>query len=229
MQVRYFRAAMRWRFILLLCLCAAWPAGLAEPADTPAAAFAVSVEGTQRTVVTRTHRGTDDLGCLVTKSDVDRQTLAFSTTRPGRLVVPSSGRAGPASVAVTVQASGSKLRRTSLAGAPPDCDLSPQATETSCRPVRLAGRAVVRLPAPGTISLSGALTRSPDNARCAPSAARGHRFLVASSGTFRPRFVTDSSIERITLRGTAELTDNLSSGARRVTTVRWTLVLTPQP
>jgi hypothetical protein len=111
-----------------------------------------------------------------------------------------------------------------VSGEAPECDLAPQTTERACGPVSLAGTAAVRL-RPGNVALGGSLARPRDAARCTPSAGRAQPFLVASQGQFPAGLLTDRSAARINLRGAARFTDTLASGGRRVTTVRWTVVL----
>jgi hypothetical protein len=222
--VRYLPHVLRRALVLILVACAAWPATSAWPAERPGA-FVVTVHGTQQSVVTRVHRATDALGCLTTRNELDRRTHTFTTRRPGRLEVTPGGRAEAARVALRIQAAGSHVRRISVAGGPPACAVAPQASETSCGPVAVIGVAVVRIPARGTIRISGSPARRGDNARCAPAAAPGAPFLVPSGGAFRARVLSDPKIDRITLRGSSRHTHRLESGARRVTTVRWTVVL----
>jgi hypothetical protein len=225
--VRYFPAVLRRRLIfLLLAWTVALPAAATAPAsDATAVSFGVTVEGTQRTVITAVRRSVDDLGCSVTRAIDERRTLEFSTRAPGHVAVSIPGGAASARVAVTVRASGTKRQTRSFAGEGPECDLAPRTSETACGPVSLAGIAVVRLPAPGSVALAGSLARSRDATRCAPSAGRAQPFLVSSQGQFPAELLTDRSAARIILRGDARFTDTLASGARRVTTVRWTVVL----
>jgi hypothetical protein len=225
--VRYFPAVLRRRLIfLLLVWTVAWPASATAPASgSTTVSFAVTVEGTQRTVITAVRRSVDDLGCSVTRAHDDRRTLSFATREPGRLAVSVPGGAASARVDVTVRASGTKRQTRSIAGEAPECDLAPQTSEAACGPVSLPGVAIVRLPAPGGVALAGSLARSRDAARCAPSAGRAQPFLVGSRGQFPAGLLTDRSVARIILRGDARFTDTLASGGRRVTTVRWTVVL----
>ena len=174
--------------------------------------------------MTRTRRGTDDIGCLVTRSDADRRKYSFTTVRAGTLLVGESGVAGPARIAVSVETTGSRVRRSAVSG--PGCDSGSQTAATTCRPVTIPGNAIVRLPSAGRVGVSGSLTRARDTTRCAPATAPGSPFLVSSKVKFDARFLHDPRVERVVLRGTTERTDKLRSGARRVTRVRWTLALT---
>jgi hypothetical protein len=210
--------------LLLLWLGAVSPAALAGPDGDRSATFTVRIEGTQQSAVTRTRRGTDDIGCLVTRSDVDRRTHTFTTARAGTLVVGERGLAGRARIALSVETTGSRVRRNTVSG--PGCDGETQTTETTCGPVTIRGNAIVRLPSAGRIGVSGSLTRARDTARCAPATAPDSPFLVSSKGTFDARFLNDPSVRRVVMRGTTKQTARLRSGARRVTSVRWTLVLT---
>jgi hypothetical protein len=209
----------------LLVWTAAWPAAAAAPASGAATvAFGVTVQGSQRTVVTGTRTTVDDLGCSVTRRDLEQQTLTFASVAPSRIVAVQ-GRAASTRVAVGVEARGTKRRTRTFAGTAPECDLAPLTTESSCGPARLAGRAAVALPTFGSVRLSGSLARPGDTFRCAPTVARPRRFLVASEGQFPAKLITDPSAARVVLRGDARFTDTFDSGARRVTTVRWTIVL----
>lgn len=224
--MRYVPAVLRRHLLfLLLAWTAAWPAAAAAPA-APAAtvSFAVTVEGSQRTVITL-RRTTVDLGCSVTRSDDERRTLTFASRSPGRLAVAVPGGPVSARVGVDVRASGTKRSNRNVSGEAPECDLAPRTTESACEPASLGGMAIVRLPAPGAVALAGSLTRRRDVARCAPSAGRAQPFLVASQGRFPAALLTDPSAARIVLRGDARFTDTLANGARRVTTVLWTIVL----
>jgi hypothetical protein len=210
----------------LLAWTVAWPAATAAPASGGATmAFGVSVEGSQRTVVTGVRSGVDDLGCSVKTAESDRQTLAFSSRGEGRIVVSVPGRPASTRVDVKIRASGTQRTARTVSGDAPECDVAPQTTERECGPVALAGHVFVRLPAPGTIGLAGSLARRSDAARCAPDVARARPFLASSEGQFPAALLTDRSAARIILRGDARFTDTLRSGATRVTTVRWTVVL----
>jgi hypothetical protein len=225
--VRYVRAVRRRQLLFLVIAgTVALPAAATAPAAaTETVAFAVTVEGVQRTVVTAVRRTVDDLGCSIIRTDGGRRTLTFVTRRPTRVLVSVPGGSASARVPVGVRASGIATLRRTVSGDAPECDLAPQTTEIACGPASLAGTAVVRLPAPGTVVLRGSLARPGDAARCASSAGRLQPFLISSQGRFPARLLTDRSATRINLRGQARFTDTLASGARRVTTVRWTVVL----
>jgi hypothetical protein len=120
------------------------------------------------------------------------------------------------------------VRRLAADGDPgdaPECDLAPQTSERTCAAASVPGTAVVRLPSPGAVALAGTLARPRDTSRCAPSAGRAQPFLVASQGRFPAALLTDVRAAPIVLRGEARFSDTLANGARRVTTVRWTIVL----
>jgi hypothetical protein len=225
--VRYVPAVLRRGVALsLLAWTVAWPAAAAAPASSSVTvAFGVTVEGSQRTVVTSVRSSRDELGCSVTSSDSDRQTLTFASRREGRVVVAVPGRAASARLEVAIRASGTKRRARTLSGTPPECNVAPLTTERECGPVAIAGHTVVRLRAPGTVGLAGSLARRRDGARCAPGVAPARAFLTASEGQFPAALLTDRKAARIVLRGDARFTDTLASGARRVTTVRWTVIL----
>jgi hypothetical protein len=211
--------------LLLVVWTAGWPAAAATPASgASSVAFDVTVAGSQHTVVTGVRRHVDDLGCSVQRRDVERQTLTFASRGSARLVA-IRGHAASTRIAVTVEASGTKRGTRTISGASPGCDLAPLTTESSCGPARFAGRAVVALPSFGSVRLSGSPDLRRDGFRCAPAVAPARPFLVPSEGRFPAALLTDPSAERLILRGDARFSDMLRSGARRVTTVRWTVVL----
>lgn len=212
--------------LLLLAWTTAFPAAGAAPAASRATVtFVVTAEGSQRTVVTASRSGRDEFGCTVRRSDVERQTLTFASRGGARLVTSVPGGLATARIGVRVRASATGRSTRTFSGPGPDCDLAPETSERRCRPVTLAGHVIVRLPAPGTVGLAGSLDRRRDAARCAPAVAPARRFLTASEGHFPAAHLTDRTAGRIILRGDARFTDTLASGARRVTTVRWTVVL----
>jgi hypothetical protein len=210
--------------LLALGWTLAAPAAATVSAGSVSTTFSVDVQGSQRTVVTSARRTIDDLGCAVRRSDVERQTLEFTTRTPGRLAA-ARGRPSSTAVAVVVRATGTKQRRRTVSGAAPECDVAPQTAETLCGPAAYAGRATVALPTFGSVRLSGAPVRPGDAAQCATTAIRARRFLTVSEGHFSAGLLTDPSAQRIILRGEARFTDTYQSGTRRVTTVRWTITL----
>ena len=224
--MRYRRAVLRRQFLFgILVWTVALPAAGAAPAASNArVAFAVSVTGTQRTVVTAARSAFDDLGCAVRTTRYDTQTLTFGSAAPSRIVF-ATDRPSSARVDVAIRASGTRRTTRTFSGEAPQCDLAPQTSERECGPARITGNALVRLPAPGTIGLGGSLTRSRAAAPCAPSAGPARRFLAASDGRFSAGLLTDPTAARIVLRGDVRFTDTLATGARRVTIVRWKVVL----
>jgi hypothetical protein len=103
--------------------------------------------------------------------------------------------------------------------------VAPQTTESSCGPSRFAARTTVTLPSFGSVRLSGAPVRARDTSRCRPALVPPRSFLVVSEGHFSATLLTDRTAARIILRGDARFTDTYESGARRVTTVQWTVTL----
>jgi hypothetical protein len=210
---------------VLIAAAASAAAGV-QPARAAESSFAVTLEGTQTTVITRVRRSTDDLGCAVRRTDADTQTLSFTTRRAGRLVVRADGRAAPTRVEVGVEVRGTRARERRISGASPDCDAAPQSSRRACGPAVLDGHAAVRLPSPSVVALKGSLAHGRDAARCAPALARGRPFLVASEGRFDGERLHDPRAARITLSGSMRFVDHVRGDARRVTTIRWTIVLT---
>ena len=210
--------------LLVLVWTLAAPAAATVSAGGVSTTFAVDVHGSQETVVTRTRRTVDELGCAVRRSDVERQTLEFTTRTPGRIAAVR-GRPASTAVAVAVRATGKKQRRRTVSGTAPECDVAPQTTATSCGPAAYSGRSRVTLPAFGSVRLSGAPVSPRDAGRCATTAIRARRFLTVSEGRFSPGLLTDPTAGRIILRGHARFTDTYQSGGRRVTIVRWTITL----
>jgi hypothetical protein len=224
--VRYLPAVLRPALLLVVLVwTAAWPAAAAAPASSlETVAFAATVTGTQRTVVTGTRRSVDELGCTVRQSDVQRQTLAFASRVPGRLVAVR-GRVSSARIDVTVAATGTKRRTLTTSGAAPECDVAPETTGSSCGAARFSGRTTVTMRSFGSVRLSGAPVRRRDTFRCRPALVPPRVFLVASEGHFPAALLTDRTAARVILRGDARFTDTYESGARRVTTVQWTVTL----
>jgi hypothetical protein len=222
--VRYVPAVLRPALAFALISGTVWAAGSAVASDLQTVAFEVTITGSQRTVVTGTRRSVDDLGCTVRRSDLDRQTLTFATRQPGRLVAVR-GRASFARVFVNVAVTGTRRRTRMLSGPLPECEAPPDTTESSCRRSTFAGRVVVALPSFGAVRVSGVPARRSDTFRCSPRPARPRPFLVPAQGRFPAALVTDRTATRITLRGDARFTDTFESGARRVTTVSWTVTL----
>ena len=223
--MRYLRAVLRPALAFVVLVWIAWAAAAAAPASSlETVAFDVMVTGAQRTVVTGARRSLDELGCSVRLTDVDRQTLTFTTRERGRLLAVR-GRASSTRVDVSVAATGTRRRTRTVSGAAPECDVEPQTTESSCGPSRFVARAAVTLPAFGSVRLAGVPARRRDTARCTPRLVAARSFLVESEGHFPAALLTDRTAARIILRGDARFTDTFESGARRVTTVQWTVTL----
>lgn len=211
-------------FLVALVWTTAWLAAGAAPASSlETFAFDASVTGSQQTVVTGTRRSLDELGCTVRRSDVERQTLAFASRAPRRLVAVR-GRVSSARLDLTVTASGTKRQTRTTSGAAPECDVAPDTTASSCGPSRFAARASVTLPSFGSVRLSGAPVRRRDTSRCGPAVVPPRVFLVVSAGQFPAKLLADRTAGKIILSGNARFTDTYES-ARRVTTVRWTVTL----
>jgi hypothetical protein len=202
-----------------VCAVAAAPASELETVG-----FDVTVSGSQRTVVTGTRRSVDDLGCTVRLRDLDRQTLAFTTREPGRLVAVR-GRSSTTRVAITVAASGTRRSTRTVFGPTPECELRRDTTETACRRSTFGAGVTVTLPSFGAVRVSGAPFRRRDSLRCGPRFVRPRPFLALAQGRFSPALLTNRNAVRIVLRGNARFTDTFESGARRVTTVQWTVTL----
>jgi hypothetical protein len=210
---------------LLFASAAVSAAAATQPAHAASSAWTVTVEGTQTTVVTRVARGIDDLGCTVRRNNSDTQTLRFATSRAARLLVRADGRAAPARIPVAVVARGTQARERRVTGGAPDCDSAPRTSARSCGPAAVAGHVSVRLPVRSVVALGGSLDRRRDRGRCAPALAPARPFLPASEGRFEGRRLDDPRAARITLSGSMRFVDHVRGGARRVTTIRWTILL----
>jgi hypothetical protein len=164
---------LRRRFVLVfLVWTAAWAAAAAAHASgVETVAFEVTVEGSQRTVVTGVQRSVDDLGCSVRRNDVERQTFAFASREPGRIVAVR-GRASSARLALRVEATGAQQRTRTVSGTAPECDVAPHTTESSCGPATFAAGATVALPSFGSVRLSGSAARRREAARRSSRPAR---------------------------------------------------------
>jgi hypothetical protein len=217
------------RTSLLLCLCllalAATRVGTTASASAGAERFLVTLTGSQRTVVTDASRTVDDRGCETSTDGRDRQRLEFASTRPVKIALGADGRLAPVGIPVRVAVTGARERHITLSGSPP-CPSRVADIETPCGPARVAGHAVVALPAASRIVLRGSYDRRSDQARCAPQLARAAPFLVESEGRIDGRNLQNPRIRRITLTGSTQVNHELRSGGRVAIQVDWRLVLT---
>jgi hypothetical protein len=188
--------------------------------------FLVSIEGYQQTVVTNDKSTTDDLGCTTRANDVDRQMLKFTTAADSRIIV-SGTRLATFRLPVQVTIAGTKHRQTTIV--PRICGASPRPTDSTCVPVRVPARVVVRSASPGAVRVDGSLSRQRDRTRCATLLDTAYPFLEVADGRLNSSYLNDSSVGQINVYGDTRVVDVLPSGAEKTTTIRWTLVLKRAP
>jgi hypothetical protein len=199
----------------------ATPAVSAESARTSSALYAVSLTGSQRSVVTRAGTTTDDLGCNVRHADRDVQTITFVSRRRDRLSVGS--RLPTFRFDIGARVSGSYHRQTTSVGPGDDCVSAPTKSNRSCGPARLRARLLVAGEGNRRVRFSGGFVRIRDRTRCATTLVVPDRFLLPTESRLERSpagasrvFVGGRFVQRTTLRGRV----------KKTTTVVWKLVLT---
>ena len=205
-----------------LCACVSASAlAAAGHARSARSAFLVSIEGYQRTVISRETAHTDDLGCTTRTSDLDRQTLSFTTPEARRIVV-SGTRLPMVRIPVQVTIAGTKHRQTTIV--PRICGSSDPPTDATCGPARAPAQVVVTSRQPGTVHVAGGLLRERDRSRCATLLDRAYPFLEGSDSGLNIRYLPDPTVQQINVYGDTRLVDRPGSGVTKTTTIRWTLV-----
>jgi hypothetical protein len=195
------------------------PAVSAESSRGSTARYAVSLTGSQRSVVTRTGTTTDDRGCKARHGDRDVQTIAFASRSRERLTV--SNRLPPMRFDVPVRVSGSVHRETTSVGPGDDCVSAPTKTNRSCGPVRVPAQLALRRATGRVVRLVGFLVRGRDRTRCATALVAPDRFLVPTESRLDR---SPAGAARIVLRG--HLVDQTKEGRlAKTTTIVWKLVL----
>ena len=196
----------------------ATPARTAAPERATSILYAVSLTGSQRTVVTRTGTTTDAAGCTFRAADRDRRTISFAARQRRRLVIGSTGLP-TLRFTTKVWVEGAFHRERSLVSSGAACTAPPPPRDTTCRPVRLPARLLVSS-SRGVVRLTGGLTR--DRKRCATTLTQPDPFVLPN-GTRLGRSASNSP--RIFVGG--RLVRRTKVGhVRQTTTVDWRLVLT---
>jgi hypothetical protein len=197
------------------------PAVSADSGRAGTALYAVSLTGSQRSVVTRNVTTTDTSGCKVRHADRDVQTIAFSSERRDQLAV--SSRLPLIRFDLRARVSGSFHRQTTSVGLGDDCVSAPTKSNRSCSPVRLRARLALRPQGDRRVRFDGGFARTRDRTRCATTLGVPDWFIVPTESRLERSparaariFVGGHFVERTT--GEARVT--------KTTTIDWRLVLT---
>jgi hypothetical protein len=197
------------------------PAVSADSARVSAALYAVSLSGSQRSVVTKTGITTDNLGCKVRHGDRDVQTVMFASQRRGRLTLAS--RLPTLHFDLRARVSGSFHRQTTSVGPGDDCVAAPTKTNRSCDPARLRARLTVRSGPGRLVALTGGFVRARDRRRCATTLTVADWFIVPSESRLDR---SPAGAARVVVRGHLVERTTAEGGVTKTTTIVWKLVLT---
>ena len=138
-----------------------------------AATYAISLTGSQRSVVTRGGTTTDASGCAIQHADRDVQTITFAGSRRARMALGSNGL--PAlRFALTARVTGSSHRDSA-----PDC-AAPKTSDRSCGPASLRADLSTRPTQNRGTQLAGRFARPRDRTRCATTLGPPDTFLQPS-------------------------------------------------
>jgi hypothetical protein len=179
------------------------------------AIYAISLTGSQRSVVTRGGTATDASGCAIRHADRDVQTITFASSRRAPLALRS--KALPAlRFALTARVTGSFHRESGS-----DC-AAPKTSDRSCGPASLRAGLIAR-PQPNLgMQLAGRFARARDRARCATTLGPPDTFLQPSESRLTR---SPAGAGRVFLHG--HLVVRTTEGARtKLTVVDWRLTLT---
>jgi hypothetical protein len=179
-----------------------------------AATYAISLTGSQRSVVTRSGTTADASGCAVRHADRDVQTIAFAGSRRARLVLGSKGL--PAlRFAFPARVTGSFHRESGS-----DC-AAPKTSDRSCGPAALRADLTTRPTRNLGTRLAGRFARSRDRTRCATTLGAPDTFLQPSESRLRR---SPAGAGRVFLHG--HLVRRTVEGATtKLTVVDWRLTL----
>ena len=217
---------MRIRWIALFAAGAtasalAAPAVSADSSRASTALYAVALTGSQRSVVTRTGTGTDNLGCTIRHADRDVQTVAFASQRRDGLAV--SNRLPTIRFDLKARVSGSFHRQTSSVGPGDDCVSAPTKSNRSCDPVRLRARLTLRSETNLRVRFAGGFVRARDRSRCATTLVEPDWFIVPTESRLER---SPAGAARIFVRGHVVQRTTAQGGVAKTTTIDWKLVLT---
>jgi hypothetical protein len=180
-----------------------------------AATYAISLTGSQRSVVTRNWTTTDASGCAIRHADRDVQTITFASSRRARMALGSKGL--PAlRFAPTARVTGSSHRESDS-----DCT-APKTSDRSCGPASLRAGITAR-PRPHLgMQLAGGFLRARDRAQCATTLGPPDTFLQPSNSRLTR---SPAGAGRVFLHG--HLVVRTTEGPRtKITVVDWRLTLT---
>jgi hypothetical protein len=207
------------RWIALLAAGATASALVASTAPATArrgsaATYAISLTGSQRSVVTRNGTTTDASGCATRHADRDVQTIAFASSRHARLTLGSKGL--PAlHFALPTHVTGSSHRESGS-----DC-AAPKTSDRSCGPATLRADLSTRPTRNLGTQLAGRFARPRDRARCATTLGPPDAFLQPSESRLDR---SPAGAGRVFLHGhlVVRTTDGPTT---KVTVVDWRLTL----
>jgi hypothetical protein len=207
------------RWIALLAAGATASALVASTAPAtarrgPAATYAISLTGSQRSVVTRGGTTTDASGCTIRHADRDVQTITFASSRRARLALGS--KALPTlRFDLAARATGSSHRESAS-----DCT-APSTSDRSCGPASVRAGLTAR-PRPHLgVQLAGRFAHARDRARCATTLGPPDTFLQPSQSRLTR---SPAGAGRVFLHG--HLVLRTTEGPRtKITVVDWRLTL----
>jgi hypothetical protein len=187
--------------------------GAARPGST--ATYAISLTGSQRSVVTRVGTTTDASGCAIRHADRDVQTITFASSRRARMALGSKGLP-TLRFHLAARVTGSWHRESAS-----DCT-APSTSDHSCAPASLRAGLTARPRPHRGIQLAGGFARARDRARCATTLGPPDTFLQPSQSRLTR---SPAGAGRVFLHG--HLVLHTTEGPRtKVTVVDWRLTLT---
>jgi hypothetical protein len=186
----------------------------ARPGST--ATYAISLTGSQRSVVTRGGTATDATGCAIRHADRDVQTITFASSRRARLALGSKGL--PAlRFALAARVTGSLHRESTSDGC-----AAPKTSDRSCGPATLRADLTARPTRNRGTQLAGRFARSRDRARCATTLGPPDTFLQPSESRLTR---SPAGAGRVFLHGHLVLRTT-EGPTTKLTVVDWRLTLT---
>ena len=208
------------RWIALLAAGATASASVASTAPASArpgstATYAISLTGSQRSVVTRSGTTTDGSGCSIRHGDRDVQTIRFASSRRARMALGSKGLP-TLRFDLPARVTGSSHRESAS-----DCT-APKTSDGSCGPASLRAGLTTR-PRPHLgVQLAGGFARARDRTRCATTLGPPDAFLQPSESRLRR---SPAGAARVFLHGHLVLRTT-EGPTTKVTVVDWRLTLT---
>lgn len=180
-----------------------------------AATYAISLTGSQRSVVTRGGTTTDASGCTIRHADRDVQTITFASSRRARMALGS--KALPTlRFDLAARVTGSSHRESAS-----DCT-APSTSDRSCGPASVRAGLTARPRPKLGVQLAGGFMRARDRARCVTALGPPDTFLQPSQSHLTR---SPAGAGRVFLHG--HLVLRTTEGPRtKVTVVDWRLTLT---